>query len=207
MPTTRQRRPTRAETRQRVLEAAERVFAARGLHAATVEEIAEEAGFSIGAIYSNFGGKEDLFLALFRQHTEQRIADVEAVDEAGSSTSARAKRASARFNAFTTDEPDWPLLFYELWAYAARNPAVRSEWNAGRRQLREAIARGLEQNARERGVELPAPAEHLAIAVNALVNGIAVERVTDPDAVPADLVEVVLGLFLRAIDGNREPAD
>jgi AcrR family transcriptional regulator len=71
------RQEKKAETRARLLEAAESVFARRGFHAASVEEVAEEAGFSTGAVYSNFGGKEDLFLALWDSALEGalRVAD------------------------------------------------------------------------------------------------------------------------------------
>ncbi len=200
---TRKRRPTRAETRERLLEAAERVFAQRGLHAATVDEIAEEAGFSIGALYSNFAGKEEVFLALFRKHTERRLADVGAVEEAGDEIAVRAERAGDLFLTFLTNEPDWPLLFYELWAYAARNPHVRDEWVAGRRRLRSAIAAAVEEATRTRGVTLPLPADQLAVALNALVNGIAAESVTDPDGVPDDLVARAVAIFLRGIEGDR----
>ncbi|HZD71914.1 MAG TPA: helix-turn-helix domain-containing protein, partial [Actinomycetes bacterium] len=47
--------------------AARRVFARRGYHDASVEEVAEEAGFSKGAVYSNFTSKEDLFVTLLEQ--------------------------------------------------------------------------------------------------------------------------------------------
>ena len=63
----------RALTRARLLDAARRVFARRGFHAASLEEIAQEAGATTGAIYSNFAGKEDLFLALFEDHVASQI--------------------------------------------------------------------------------------------------------------------------------------
>src|SRR5437773_11926599 len=71
------RRPNRAEKRQanreRILDAGRAVFGARGFHAATIEEIAEEAGLSNGAIYYNFDSKGDLFFALLEERQEERI--------------------------------------------------------------------------------------------------------------------------------------
>ena len=64
-----------ALTRQRLLAAAATVFARRGYHAASVEEVASEAGYSTGAVYHHFKGKEDLFLALFEEHVTERIRD------------------------------------------------------------------------------------------------------------------------------------
>src|SRR6266508_6818251 len=71
------RRPNRAEKREanraRILRAARTVFGARGFHAATIEEIAEEAGLSNGAIYYNFDSKGDLFLELLDERMEERV--------------------------------------------------------------------------------------------------------------------------------------
>ena len=76
----RAKRPSRAEkqaaTRAQLIRAAASVFARRGFQAARVEEIAEEAGYSHGAVYSNFAGKEDLFLAVFEDYMTKRIEEV-----------------------------------------------------------------------------------------------------------------------------------
>jgi hypothetical protein len=71
----------KAETRQRLLDAAGRVFARRSFHGASVDEIAEEAGFSKGAVYSNFASKEDLFLALLERRIDERIKEIARVVE------------------------------------------------------------------------------------------------------------------------------
>jgi AcrR family transcriptional regulator len=77
------RRLTRAEakarTRQLLLEAAASVFASKGFAGASVEEIAEAAGFSIGAVYSNFGSKEELFLELSQAYRSDLIAEAAAL--------------------------------------------------------------------------------------------------------------------------------
>src|SRR3712207_4648784 len=68
-----------AQTRDRLVDAAARVFARRGFHAASVEEIAEEAGYSHGAVYSNFSGKEELFIAVYEHRVASRVGDVTAL--------------------------------------------------------------------------------------------------------------------------------
>ena len=79
---------TRAEsqvrTRDELLAAAARVFKRRGYERASVAEIAEQAGYSHGAVYSNFEGKEDLFLALYERWVAERVADIEEHDVDGS---------------------------------------------------------------------------------------------------------------------------
>ena len=94
----RRRRLTRAEaknrTRQLLLDAAAQVFARKGFAGASVEEIAEAAGYSIGAVYSNFGSKEQLFLELSAAYRSDLIAQAaDTVREHG--TGDRRARAAA----------------------------------------------------------------------------------------------------------------
>src|SRR5271165_1295252 len=70
------REQSRANTRERLLLAARRVFARSGFHGASVEEIASEAGFSTGALYSNFSGKEDLFLVLMEREIDEHAREI-----------------------------------------------------------------------------------------------------------------------------------
>ena len=135
------RQERRAETRERLLEAAARVFAREGYAGASVEEVAGEAGFSTGALYSNFSGKEELFLALLTRNVERvsgRVADAVAerptVEE-------RAHGAAAEWMRFVEREPDQILLFMEFWAYAVRDPEVRPRFAAAYAEPRAATAR------------------------------------------------------------------
>ena len=72
------REQSKANTRERLLDAARTVFARGGYHGATVEQIASEAGFSTGALYSNFDGKEDLFLALMEREIDAHAREISA---------------------------------------------------------------------------------------------------------------------------------
>src|SRR5918996_3278353 len=76
------RKQRQEQTREDLVGAAARVFARRGYHKATVEEIAAEAGFSTGAVYSNFDGKEQLFLAIADRQVGDRVAEITAVADA-----------------------------------------------------------------------------------------------------------------------------
>jgi AcrR family transcriptional regulator len=107
------RKEAQERTRQQVLAAAAKVFARRGYHRATVDEIAAEAGFTIGAVYSNFSGKEELFLALADRQVEERVAEVGAMADAAEGDEP-SKGAAEQFRAFLERDPDWPLLFYEF---------------------------------------------------------------------------------------------
>src|SRR4051794_27032787 len=115
-------------TRSRLLEAAAVVFARRGYHVATLEDVAAEAGFTKGAVYSNFENKEALFLALVDVEIGKRIKEIAKVMEAGANADAIGQEAERQFQRFVRDEPHWPLLYYEFFSYGARNGEVRTEF-------------------------------------------------------------------------------
>jgi AcrR family transcriptional regulator len=159
----------RAATQAKLLKAAGAVFAGRGYHAATLDEIASRAGVSKGALYYNFASKEDLFLALLADRLGEGPADLEEFAQ-------RLER-----------DPRWAPLFFEFMAWAGRDARHREE-------LRERFFRP----ARERTAELATGGdEELAAAVNALVNGLMLERHFDPDRVPADLVGRAVARLLQ----------
>jgi AcrR family transcriptional regulator len=197
------RRLTRAErkedTRARLLSSAARVFARRGYHAASVEEVAEEAGFSKGAVYSNFAGKEELFLAMLEERFAARLASVRATVAGPGEPDEQARRGGGDFMATFAADPDWPPLFMEFCAYAQRNPAVRRRLAARVRALRSAMAEILAARAAELGVELPLPAEQLAAMTFAMASGTAMERQLDPDGVPDELLGTMLELFFAGV--------
>ena len=130
----------KARTREELLLAARAVFIRRGFHGATLDEIAEEAGYTKGAVYSNFAGKDDLYLALLDAHYDDRItAYVEMMlDEP---TFEDAIRAVGRFMA-TADaqDPDWLPTLAEFVAHAGRDEALRRSYLRVRERFLVAIA-------------------------------------------------------------------
>ena len=198
--------PTRKErqerTREQLVAAASRVFARRGYHQATVEEIAAEAGFSTGAVYSNFSGKEQLFLALADRQVSERVAEIEAVADAAEREDDAGAEAAAQFRTFLERDPDWPLLFYEFWSLSVRNPNLQGELAKRRDAIRDALADTLERVAAQHGFDLRFPPQALATAIAASLNGLAFERAADPEALPddvfAEFVTAVLGCAIAA---------
>jgi AcrR family transcriptional regulator len=197
--------PTRKErqerTREELVGAAARVFARRGYHKATVEEIAAEAGFTTGAVYSNFDGKEQLFLAIADRQVEERVAEVGAIAEAAEGE-APGRDAAVQLRAFLERDPEWPLLFYEFWSLSVRNPELQGELAKRRDAIRDALAETLERVAKRHGFKLRFPAPVLATAIAASLNGLAFERAADPTALPdevfAEFVTAVLGCAISA---------
>lgn len=197
------REQSKAQTKQRLLSAARSVFARRGYHGASVEEIAAEAGFSTGALYSNFDGKEDLFLALMDHVTDAYCAEIAAEVDGVSSIAERARGGARHWMEIVEREPEMLMLFVEFWAYAARDPGARERIATSFRKTRHVLERLITDGAREFEMELEMPAEHLAIAIDALADGIARQKLADPQAVPDDLMGRVISLLLA---GAARPA-
>jgi AcrR family transcriptional regulator len=193
------REQSKAHTRERLLAAARSVFARNGYHGASVEEVASEAGFSTGALYSNFGGKEDLFLALMEREIEAHAREISHAVRARDSVAERAAGGARQWMTMIEREPELLLLFMEFWAYGVRDadmrPRVAEQFGQMRQLLTQLVADGM----RDFELELELPAEQLAVAIDALADGIARQKLTDPDAVPDDLMGRVLSLLFAAV--------
>jgi AcrR family transcriptional regulator len=192
------REQSKAMTREKLLTAARSVFAQRGFHGASVEEIAAEAGYSTGALYSNFGGKEDLFLDLMEREIADHAREIAAAVGERASVTERATGGARQWMIMIEREPELLLLFTEFWAYGVRDPQVRPQVAARFAQVRNLLTRLIADGVREFDLELELPAEHLAIAIDALADGIARQKLADPAAVPDELMGRVLSLLFEA---------
>lgn len=204
------REEQKARTRARLIAAARRVFAHRGFHRALLEEIAEEAGYSTGAIYSNFSGKEELFLAVLDEHIADRLRAVDQAVAEATTPAQRARAGADNWMQFLREEPDWYPLFIEFWAYALRDPKLRLRVAERFRAFPQANARLIEEGASELGIAVPDElAERGGTLVTALADGLALIKVMDPDAVPDGLFgDTVALLFAAAIQGlGASPPD
>jgi AcrR family transcriptional regulator len=204
------REQSRAQTRERLLGAAKGVFARSGFHGASVEEIASAAGYSTGALYSNFDGKEDLFLVLMEREIDEHAREIAEVVRSRSSVSERAAGGARRWMTMIEREPELLLLFMEFWAYGVRDAGVRPKVAQRFAQMREVLTDLIAQGVRDFDLELALPAEQLAVAIDALADGIARQKLADPDAVPDELMGTVLSLLFAAATrpagaGGTEP--
>jgi len=199
MPTRLTREQSKAATRTKLLDAARQVFAARGFHGASVEEIAAVAGYSTGALYSNFGGKEDLFLVLMDREVAAHARELsDAVGHRGTAAE-RAEGGAHFWMAFIEREREMLLLFMEFWAYGVRDPKVRPHVAKHFAEVRALITTLIAEGVRDLDLELTIPAEQLAIAVDAIADGIARQKLADPEAIPDELMGTVLAtLFAGA---------
>jgi AcrR family transcriptional regulator len=172
------------QVRAQLLDAAERVFARHGYQGASIDAIAAEAGYSHGAIYSNFNGKEDLFLVLVEERIDARLARVYEAADAALSHGATPLEAARRFVAMLQHEQHAYLLLVDFWNQAVREPKAAARFADRHARLRALIGRIVEGVARDTGAELTLPRDQVATALIALVNGLTIERLADPPPRP-----------------------
>src|SRR5436190_20882359 len=152
------REQSKANTRERLLGAARSVFARSGFHGASVEEIASRAGFSTGALYSNFDGKEDLFLALMEKEIEEHAREIARAVGSRPTVAERATGGARQWMTMIEREPELLLLFMEFWAYGVRDEQVRPKVAERFAHVRQMITTLIADGAREFDLELELPA-------------------------------------------------
>jgi AcrR family transcriptional regulator len=190
------RRPSRAETRRRIIDAATTVFAREGIAATSLNDVAAEAGLTKGAVYSNFTGRDDLVLTIMEEHIVERMDRATRVFAELADLGEATAEAGTRLLEGIDSDATWHRLLLEYWGLAMRNPTVHTGLAERRARLREAVTTAITKAAALHGVDLPLAPEHLAVVVLALSNGLAVERGVDPDAVPPTLFGDVLKLLV-----------
>jgi AcrR family transcriptional regulator len=198
------RRRPRSETRRDLLDAAARVFARKGLHGASVEDVSEEAGFSRGALYSNFESKEDLFLALWVERIERRRRELREVMQRAGNPAAGLAPASANVMRSVDREREWFLLYFEFALHAARDAEFADRFERVREQGLAELAAGIATGIEEAGLDSSLDPADLALALKALSYGLALERLVNEDAVSNDLLGRVMELIFRGIWAERE---
>ena len=192
-------------TRTALVEAAAEVFARRGFHAASLDEIAEVAGFTRGAIYSNFGGKEDLLIACLDLHTERQLeAFGAAMDPASGESSEERTAAAASVWAALQRDSNRPALSLEMRLYALRNPEFRRRLAASERGHQERIAAFISEVARVEGRTLTMAPLDLAELLRAFSDGLSQLAAIDEER--ADyydgLAVLLFALFDTAMAGE-----
>ena len=177
----------RQRTRDELLDAAERRFSARGFQACSLDEIATEAGYTKGAVYSNFASKEDLFLAVYERRAERAVAEVERI--VADLGPAEALHRVAEDTARRRGEDDgWLAVFFEFWAHVVRHPELRGRFAAIHARAQAPFVAALADLADAGEIALPMEARSLTAAMVAMQLGLSLERLTQPG-----IVDVTLG--------------
>ena len=195
--TTRLTRPQQVErNRTLLLDAARRSFLARGYAGATIDAIAEEAGFSKGVVYSQFSGKADLFLALVAERVDWRAAENDRLveDHSGPGALIALMRTSERR---TTEDAGWARLLIEFRVAAARDPELNRRYAALHAHSVARLAAAMAGALAKDGVTPVFPPREFAQLIFALNSGAVLEQAADPTALPfAGLEELLSRLVI-----------
>src|SRR5215203_5776194 len=185
-------RPTRDDTREKLFEAAARMFEEQGIGGASIEAIAAAAGFTRGAFYSNFKSKDELIIAMLEDHVEQSIGRIRDLLE-------KHKNLADFLDALKTMDRSQqdplgrsPLLHMEMILFVARAEKRRPELAKRLRARRKLIADIVEATSKNSGGKAVRNPMWAGAVVLAMEDGFRLHRLIDPDTTPADS-------FLRAI--------
>jgi AcrR family transcriptional regulator len=200
----------RRRTRDRLIDAAYEVFAETGIHAASVETIAERAGFTRGAFYSNFDTKEELFFALAERENRIRLERLqEGVDvilpelDQAPLTEATLGEVVTRFLELQSDDARWCIVQSEFKLLAMRDPAVASRFLAYQRGFLQQLAERIDDAVRSVGLRFTMdPIAAIGIIVNvyesavqeAILEGGDTESISAPPMARATLPALVQSL-------------
>jgi AcrR family transcriptional regulator len=150
--------------------------------------VAIAAGYTKGAVYSNFSSKEDLFFAVYERRVARHEAHVaELFTEPPDAREAILRVVTAVGDLRRRRQDGWMAVFLEFWTHVLRHPEHRARFGEAHRRAVAPFELALERFAAQQGITLAIPADQLAVAMFAMENGIGLERLTDPETADADL--------------------
>jgi AcrR family transcriptional regulator len=177
-----------AQTRTDLIAAARKVFLRSGFHGASLEEIAQEAGYTKGAVYSNFEDKDALYLAVLDAHYERRIEAYAGIMLEGEQFEEALGEVSRFMAEADANEPRWLPLLSEFVAHAARDEQVRVAYLATRNRFLTAISGILDATQERYSKRFKLPSFEVARASSALQRAMSSERQLDPTAISPELM-------------------
>ena len=191
-------RPTRDDTRDKLFEAAARVFEEQGIGGASIEAIAAAAGFTRGAFYSNFKSKDELIIAMLEDHVEQSIGRIRDLLEKHKNLADFIEALKTMNRSQQDPLGRSPLLHMEMILFVARAEKRRPELAKRLRARRKLVTDIIETTAKNSGrttILNPAWAGALVLA---LEDGFRLHRLIDPETTPADSFLRVIGDLQKA---------
>jgi AcrR family transcriptional regulator len=177
-------RPERREqTRGDLLAAARDEFEGHGFHRASLDRIAEAAGYTKGAVYSHFpGGKDELFLAVLDRHIDERVPTYAETVLAADTLEASLRAIARHLVALGERDPAWTPLLVEFWTHASHRDELRAAVRERNERQLQAVASVIEALAARHGVTWAIPATEVVRGSAALARGMGLERLVSPDA-------------------------
>ena len=192
------REDSRDQTTQRLLDAAQKLIAKKGLSAASVEDIAAAAGYTRGAFYSNFNSKGDLFIELLRRDHEESHAELAALRSDALPLDLIEQRTREFYGRLYRNNESF-MNWTEARLLAARDTKFRAKLNALLAEKRGQIAEFIEYFYQRAGVASPVPEGAMAMGFMALVEGVKLSMLSSPADMTPETAESILTTFIDAI--------
>ena len=180
------REERKARTRADLVAAADRLFTGNGFHATSLDAIADEAGYTKGAVYSSFASKEDLFFAVYERRAERGIADYERGLAAAPTFESGLDALSLAAERRRGQNDGWLAVFFEFWAHVVRRPALRERFAEIHTRAQAPFVAALARHADDHGYELPDDPRKLTAALYSMQLGLSLERLTRPSSWTSD---------------------
>jgi AcrR family transcriptional regulator len=195
----------RARTRAQLLSAAARVYARRGFDGATLDEVAEEAGFTKGAVYDHFGSKENLLFALLDEHLSGQIAEQITLFDPAKAASERPRAGADKWMKQLDEDPNPFRLFVEAWVHGQRDEELGRRVVVGMEQWRATLrAFGRQHNTGPQSEVSEELLDQVANVFLGLAIGLGLIELADPDSVPPRLLGAMSVLLLEALESSQE---
>jgi AcrR family transcriptional regulator len=192
------REDSRDQTTQRLLDAAQKLIAKKGLAATSVEDIAAAAGYSRGAFYSNFNGKSDLFIELLRRDHDHASAEFFALVDDELPLDEFQARARDIYGKLYRDNECF-MTWTEARMLSARDAKFRAKLNALMLEKRDKIVEFIEYFYRRAGVEPTVPLSAMAMGFMSLVEGVKLFAASSPNDMTPEVAESILTLFIDSL--------
>jgi AcrR family transcriptional regulator len=196
------------QTREALLRAASKLFCSRGLEGTSIDEVVEAAGYTKGAFYANFKSKEELFLVMLDEKFSAELERLDRTLAGGDDPDAEARLAAAEFIHFASGD-EWPRLYFQFAAHAARNEGFRQELATRQQSMRERLVKVYERWTKSIDVDPPLPLADIAAMTYFMADGFLVDRLIEP-GLDESLYPSMLSVFLyglAAMASGWEPSD
>ncbi len=195
----------KAATRAKLLQAAATVYAAHGFAGATLDDVAEEAGLTKGAVYGHFGSKNNLLVALMEEYLAAEIAEQVALFDRDETTWKRPLAGSDQWMRELDQAPEAFRLLIEFWLAAGRDEQLRERFAAGLEALRITFAQFAAESRADAGMDKsPQGARHFANVMLGLSMGLGLIRVADRAHLSPGLLGTAMSVLIRAAERDEE---
>ncbi|MBO1004634.1 TetR/AcrR family transcriptional regulator [Pseudogracilibacillus auburnensis] len=182
------REESKRETRNKLLHVATKTFLEKGFYGASIDEIAEEAGFSKGAVYSNFGSKEDLFIAVFSERLQKDIQSIKTIYQQQTSLLKYMEVLEESYHKELKENKAWGALMLEFLIYALREESARKKLAPILQKSRKQSEEILKHFENKEESNFPLSPEKLSFLILALDVGTSILHFVSEEDVPKHIV-------------------